>query len=165
MSDETASAETLQLVVFSLMDETSKRREDYGIEIERIREITLPQIITRLPKAPAHVRGVTNLRGKIITVVDLRVKLGLPAGADTKTSRMLVAESGGKTSGLLVDDVEQVMRISAKDVDPSIPEALEAVQYVKGVAKSQGRLIVLLDLNKLLEGSDVTTGMPVRRKE
>ena len=147
-----SSVDTLQVVVFCLLDQTSNRREEYGIGVEQVQEIRFLENITRIPKAPSHVIGVMNLRGKIISVIDLKSKLGFhTTGSTVASSRILVAEIKGALMGLLVDEVDQVMRISGKDIEPS-PSESESVKYVKGIAKTQDRLIVILDLPKLLEG-------------
>lgn len=147
-----SSVDTLQVVVFRLLDQTSNRREEYGISIEQVQEIRFLENITRIPKAPSHVIGVMNLRGKIISVIDLKSKLGFHAsGSTAASSRILVTEIKDALMGLLVDEVDQVMRISGKEIEPS-PSESESAKYVKGIAKTQDRLIVLLDLPKLLEG-------------
>lgn len=150
----TVTTETLQVVAFSLIDQNSKKSEDYGVGIEQVQEIRVLETITRIPKAPAHVRGVTNLRGKIISIVDIKQKLGFPPGEINPGSRILVAEIGGVLTGLLVDEVDQVMRISTSDVEPTPSGTSESSQYVKGIAKTEGRLIIILDLQKLLEEID-----------
>lgn len=148
---ETVVAETLQVVVFGLVDK-SKVREEYGVSIEQVREIRALENITRVPKAPTHVRGVMNLRGKIISVIDVKQKLGFESDVETAAkSRILIADINGILTGLLVDEVDQVMRIPVKDVEPS-PAGSSESPYIKGVAKTQGRLIILIDLEKLLEG-------------
>lgn len=147
-----SSVDTLQVVVFRLLDQTSNRREEYGIGVEQVQEIRFLENITRIPKAPSHVIGVMNLRGKIISVIDLKSKLGFHTSRSTAaSSRILVAEIKGALMGLLVDEVDQVMRISGKEIEPS-PSESESAKYVKGIAKTQDRLIVLLDLQKLLTG-------------
>lgn len=151
MSSE-AVLDTLQIVVFGIMDQTSGRKGEYGIGIEEVQEIRFVDDITSVPNAPAHVKGVMNLRGKIISVIDLKNELGLATNEHTDPgARILVAEVGGMLTGILVDEVDQVMRISLKDVEPVPLETPESAKYVKGIAKTQGKLIVLLDLQKLLQ--------------
>lgn len=151
MSKQTT--ETLQTVVFSLVDKSSKKKEYYGVRVEQVREIRLLEDITVIPNAPPYVRGVMNLRGQIIPVVDLKEKIGFSGVAEKKqSSRILVAENGDSLVGLLVDEVDQVMRIQISEIESLESEILESAPYVKGIAKTQGKLIVLLDLQKLLEG-------------
>ncbi|NDB51038.1 MAG: purine-binding chemotaxis protein CheW [Nitrosopumilaceae archaeon] len=104
--------------------------------------------MTRLPNAPTHVRGVTNLRGKIISIVDIKQKLGFPASETDNNARVLIAELNGKQVGLLVDQVDQVMRISTSDIEQSDSGFS---QNMRGIAKIGDRLIIILDLPKILE--------------
>lgn len=155
LGTETVTTETLQIVVFSLLDENSKAKEDYGIEVENVREIRPLENTTRLPNAADHVRGVMNLRGKIISVIDVKKKLGFAGNGETGAkSRILIAEVGGILTGLLVDEVSEVMRISANDVESGISGDSKSAQYIKGVAKIEERLIILLDIQKFLAEID-----------
>ncbi|MBI1829086.1 MAG: purine-binding chemotaxis protein CheW [Thaumarchaeota archaeon] len=149
----TVTTEALQAVVFSLIDNKSNKREEYGVSIEQVQEIRVLETITRVPKAPEYVRGVTNLRGKIISIIDVKQKLGFSYDEIKPGTRILVAEINGILTGLLVDEVDQVMRISTKDIEAP-PSGTSESQYVKGIAKTQNRLIIILDLQKLLEEID-----------
>lgn len=152
MLSKAVAEETLQVVVFRLVDKASKRNEEYGVGIEQVKEIRELESITRVPNSPSHVKGVTNLRGSIISVIDIKKLLGFPPSEELGVgSRILVVEIDGVTSGLLVDEVNQVMRILATDVEPAPAETSESSQYVKGIAKTQGKLIILVDLQKLFE--------------
>lgn len=151
----TVTTDTLQLVVFGLVDNETKKREDYGVGIDQVQEIRVLDTITRIPKAPAYVRGVTNLRGKIISVIDVKQKLGFKFDEVKSGSRILVAEIGGMLTGLLVDEVDQVMRISVNDIEAPPSGTSESNLYVKGVAKTNDKLIIILDLQKLLQDIDV----------
>lgn len=159
MTTEAIIAQGLQIVVFSLTEEASKKRMDYGVSIEQVQEIGIVEDISRVPNAPAYVRGVMNLRGKIITIIDVKEKLGFASSKDVKsTSRILVAEVGSVLTGLLVDEVDQVMRISQDDVEASPAAISESAPYIRGIAKTQGRLIVLIDLQKLLGDEKIEGG-------
>ena len=147
------TAQIIQLVVFSLTDQSTKRNEEYGVGVEQVQEIRTLETITRLPNAPIHVRGVTNLRGKIISIIDIKQKLGFAASDIDNNSRILIAEINSKQVGLLVDQVDQVMRISTSDIDLQ-SDSTGFTQYMKGIAKIQERLIIILDLPKLLEDID-----------
>lgn len=150
------AGDTLQVVVFSLVDDETNRREDYAVEIEQVQEIRALESITRVPNAPSHVRGIMNLRGKIISVIDLKKKLDFPTNGEINgKSRILVAEVGNSLIGLLVDEVDQVMRIPTRNVETNAAGGLENLQYVKGVAKAHNKLIVLLDIPKLLNNDDM----------
>lgn len=141
----------LQIVVFILVDKATGKKEDYGISIEQVREIRPLESITKLPNAKRYVKGVMNLRGMIIPVIDVKEKLGFSSGGTNQKARILVTNVDGNLTGLLVDEVDQVMRIPSKDVETSLSGGLESIVYISGVAKTAGRLIVLLDVPKLLE--------------
>lgn len=149
MSQVTTS-DNLQVVVFNLIDEKMNKKEHYGVPIEQVREIRPLEAITKVPNTEEYVRGIMNLRGKIIPVVDVKQKIGSSASAGTNPkSRILVAEVESNLTGLLIDEVDQVMRIPMKDVEPTLSGGLESISYIKGIAKTDGKLIVLLDVAKL----------------
>jgi purine-binding chemotaxis protein CheW len=123
-------------------------REEYGVEISCVHEIIRATDITMVPGAPSQVRGVINLRGKIIPVVDLRRRFGLPEGEETEFQRIVVVELGEKRLGMLVDSVSQVVKVPAAVVE-EIPEEATTLddRYIMGVGKLEGRLIMILDLS------------------
>ena len=134
----------LQVVVFELATER------YGVDIASVYEIIRHQPIVAVPHAPACVEGVINLRGRIIPVVDLRERLGLPAGEPTKATRIVVAETAGTRVGLIVDGVSEVLMVPPDAVEA--PGALVAgtdAAALRGIAKLGERLILLLDLSGL----------------
>lgn len=156
MMSETIVEGTLQIVVFSLLDSKLHKKEEYGVLIEQVREIRPLESITKVPNAKSYVRGVMNLRGMIVPVIDVKEKLGFSSDVITSPkARILVADVGGKLTGLLIDEVDQVMRITSKEVDTSLTGGLESLGYVKGVAKISNRLVVILDMEKLLEDTTV----------
>lgn len=133
------------LVTFKLQN------EEYGIDISSVQEIIRATDITPVPGAPVHVKGVINLRGKIIPVVNLRKRFNMPESDITEEQRIVVVELGEKRLGMLVDSVSQVIKLSSNVIE-DIPE--EAVtfdeNYIKGVGKLDQRLIIILDLKKSL---------------
>ncbi|HEY7065178.1 MAG TPA: chemotaxis protein CheW [Chloroflexota bacterium] len=136
-----------QVVVLELAGEA------YGVAIERVQEIIRMQPITRVPNGPPGVEGVTNLRGRVIPVLDVRQRFGLPRTAPTRQSRIVVAELGEQAVGLVVDSVSEVLRVPAAAVEPPAALVLSADSpYVRGVAKLDERLVLLLDLEHLLSG-------------
>jgi purine-binding chemotaxis protein CheW len=140
-----APAAELHLVTFAL------DREEYGIPVTRVREVIRVADITRVPQAPAHVRGVTNLRGRILPVVELRSRLGLAPTAPTPRSRIVVVEVADRVLGRLVDAVLQVVKVPVETVAPPPEEVLSADSgYLGGVARWNGRLIILLELEQAL---------------
>jgi len=126
-------------------------KEEYGIEISSVQEIIRATDITPVPGAPAHVRGVINLRGKIIPVVDLRTRFALPQAEASDAQRIVVVELREKRIGMLVDSVSQVIKIPSGVVE-AMPEEATGVDenFIKGVGKLEGRLIIILDLNRSL---------------
>ena len=127
-------------------------RETYGVHITSLHEIVRVPEITAVPDAPDYVEGVINLRGKIVSVIDLRKRLGEKNINTGKRNRILVVEHNGRLSGLIVDSASEVLKIPASDVEAS-PAALHegSLNCVTGLGKYKGRLIVLLDMNKLLD--------------
>ena len=129
-------------------------RETYGAPITSLHEIVRVPEITVVPDAPNYVEGVINLRGKIVSVIDLRKRFGEKAAAVSRRNRILVVENKGRLSGLIVDSASEVLKISAADVEPAINVFQDGgLNCVTGLGKYKGRLIVLLDMSKLLEYS------------
>ncbi|MGO9124798.1 MAG: chemotaxis protein CheW [Terriglobales bacterium] len=129
-------------------------RETYGAPITSLHEIVRVPEITAVPDAPAYMEGVINLRGKIVSVQDLRKRLGETEIVAHRRNRILVLEHNGRLSGLIVDSASEVLKIPATDVEPSPTEFLEGgLKCVTGLGKHQGRLIILLDMTKLLDFS------------
>jgi purine-binding chemotaxis protein CheW len=135
-------------------------REEYGVEILKVREIVGLMDITAVPRTSAHVRGVVNLRGKIIPVVDLRRKLGLPEiAASRENCIIIVIVRSGEAEvlvGLLVDAVNEVLWIGEGEVDP-LPDIGdgEALEFVRGLAKVRGRVVILLDIDKVVRQQEL----------
>ena len=137
---EAVSDAELQLVVFKL------GKEQYGIEIRSVREIIRMQEIRHIPRMPEFVEGVLNLRGNVIPVVDLRKRFGLTSIEITSDTRILVAEVEGREVGAIVDAVTEVMRIPANAIDDPSTFASGETGCFLGIAKLEGRLVVLLDI-------------------
>jgi purine-binding chemotaxis protein CheW len=129
-------------------------RETYGVPITSLHEIVRVPEITVVPDAPTYVEGVINLRGKIVSVIDLRKRFGEKTITSAKRNRILVVEHDGRLSGLIVDSASEVLKIPASDVEPaSTVFQEEGMNCVTGLGKYNGRLIVLLDMGKLFEYS------------
>jgi len=127
-------------------------RETYGVPITSLHEIVRVPEITAVPDAPDYMEGVINLRGKIVSVLDLRKRLGERQVVSGKQNRILVLEHNGKLCGLIVDSASEVLKIPVADVEASPAEHFDGnLNCVTGLGKYQGRLIVLLDMAKLLE--------------
>ncbi|MDR2489553.1 MAG: chemotaxis protein CheW [Desulfovibrio sp.] len=143
-------AELLQLVTFSIGE------EEFGVDILKVQEIIRTMEITRVPRAQAFVEGVINLRGKVIPIIDLRRRFGLDSKAHDKHTRIIVIEINNMIVGFVVDSVSEVLRIPAGTVEPPPPvvAGLES-EYISGVGKLHDRLLILLDLDKLLSHDDL----------
>lgn len=157
-----AKVPEIQLVIFRLRD------EEFGVNISEVREIVRMMEITHIPEAPGFIEGVINLRGQVIAVVDLARQFGLAQEAERpKTARIVVIELAGKTVGLIVDEVPEVLRISQDSIEPT-PELIESEvhrDYLKGVGKLQDRLVILLDLEKVLKPHEVEEVGKVTEKD
>lgn len=135
--------------------------EDYAFGVLKVQEIIRMTDITRVPRTPQFVRGVINLRGKVIPVFDLRLKFELDAQAATQKTCIIVVqvrrESGLATMGTIVDEVCEVLDVSAEEIDP--PPTLGAsvdTQFILGMAKAKGAVKILLDVDRILSESEIS---------
>ena len=153
MSTQVLTVDSFQAVTFCLVG--VQKKEDYAIPIEQVREIRAVESITNIPNAKSYIKGIMNLRGLIIPVIDVKEKLGLTSEGQTNSAkqRILVIEVNGTQTGLLVDEVDQVMRIQTKDLESAPQTVLESHNYIKGIAKLNHKLVVLIDVVKLLSDS------------
>ncbi len=125
--------------------------EEFGVPIENVREILRVTEITRVPHAPPYIRGVTNVRGRILPVVEIRARVGLPPLSPTPDSRIVVLEVGTRTLGLLVDGGARVAKARQSQIEPPPEEIVsERSDYVRGVAKRAEGLLILLDPERTL---------------
>jgi purine-binding chemotaxis protein CheW len=126
--------------------------EEYGVDVRMVQEIIRVTDITHVPRAPAFIKGVINLRGRIIPVIDLKRKLGLGEVDVTRQARIVVVKLKDRLIGLLVDGASQVLKVPVSTIEAAPEEVLEhdAVHSIRGVAKLDKRLIILMDLLKLL---------------
>jgi purine-binding chemotaxis protein CheW len=149
-----ADDRTLQLVSFLLGGEL------YGVPITQVREIILVGTISRLPRAPNYLQGVINLRKNVIPVIDLRTLLGLPAPEISADSRILVVQVSHRLVGILVDAVCEVLRIQKQQISP--PPTLMGFenQFLTGIAELDGRLLTLIDFQKILGETQTHAHLP-----
>jgi purine-binding chemotaxis protein CheW len=140
-----AAAATEHLATFFL------DREEYGVDVRQVQEIRRVAEITTVPRAPDFVRGVINLRGRILPVLDLKRKLGLGEVVIGRPTRIVVVRLGERLLGLLVDGASQVLKVELSRIEPPPSEVVEkGGDYIRGVAKLDDRLIILVDLERLL---------------
>jgi purine-binding chemotaxis protein CheW len=145
-----------QLVVFDVGNES------FGVDIDSVQEIIRMQSITEVPGSSVFVRGIINLRGRIIPVLDLRERFGLTQAAASNSQRIVVVEVGGPVIGMVVDAVSEVLRIQSDCIEP--PSAIVVgigSDYIRGIAKIESKLVILLQLDRLLndEQSEALHGL------
>lgn len=143
--------EELKVIVFSLA------HEQYGVEVEKVRTIERMQPLTRVPKTPAFVKGVINLRGVVVPIIDLRGRFGLPETEYTDNSRMIIVAVKEMEVGLIVDTANDVVDVDSDEIEqpPEIVGGIRA-KYLRGLAKlGEGRLLVLLNLEEVLNKSEI----------
>lgn len=143
-------AKDLQLVGFRIGKET------FGVPIDLVHEIVRVPEITSVPDAPEYVEGVINLRGKIVSVIDLRKRFGENKIERSRKNRILVAEIERKMVGLIVDAASEVLRLSQSEIEdpPDVFDDVE-LKYVTGVGKLNGRLVILVDLAKIMQKGEL----------
>ncbi|GAQ95796.1 purine-binding chemotaxis protein CheW [Thermodesulfovibrio aggregans] len=149
----------LQLVTFTLGE------EEYAVDILKVQEINRMKEITKVPNAPYYVEGVINLRGKVIPVVSLRKFFGLPEEEDRTKQKIMIMDIQGTTIGLIVDTVSEVLRISSDIVEPP-PSMTYSVnsEFIWGIAKLEDRLIILLDMDRLISKEESQSMLGITEK-
>ena len=142
--------ELLQLVSFKLGD------SEFGVDILKVQEINKMMDLTVVPNTPLFIEGVVNLRGRIIPVLNLRARLGLPLQEYNSETRIIVVEIEDKTIGFIVDAVKEVLRIP-KSITEAPPEIVSGIgsDYINAIGKLEDRLLILLDLTKILSNDEV----------
>jgi purine-binding chemotaxis protein CheW len=143
------SEELIQLVSFTIGD------EEFGVDILKVQEINRMLAVTRVPNSPEYIDGVINLRGKVIPIIDLRRRFRMDRKEHDKNTRIVVVELSGKVVGFVVDAVSEVLRIpkSVTEPPPPIVAGIDA-EYITAVGKLEDRLLILLDLEKVLVGDE-----------
>ena len=144
------NVDLIQLVGFKLGS------EDFGVDISRVQEINMMMQLTKIPNSNKFIEGVVNLRGKIVPVINLRDRLGLPKKEDDNRTKIIVSDINNKLIGYIVDEVNEVLRISKSIIEPA-PELAIGIEtgLIEGVAKLEGRLLILLNLDKLLNVNEI----------
>lgn len=129
--------------------------EEYGIDITRVKEIIGVMAVTHIPKTPPYIKGVINLRGKVIPVIDLRLKFAMPEISHTRETVFIVVEVSGALVGIVVDTVREVLNIHGADIEPA-PQFGSRLNtdFILGMGKVQGKVKILLDIEKALSAED-----------
>jgi len=141
--------EVLQWVTFKLEGEV------YGINVMQVQEVLRVSEITPVPGAPSYILGIINLRGNVVTVLDTRMRFGLPMYETGDASRVVIVESKGNVLGILVDSVAEVVYLRSSEIEsaPNVGND-ESSKYIQGVYSSEGNLLILVDVNKLLSNNE-----------
>jgi purine-binding chemotaxis protein CheW len=149
---QSGSDELLQLVSFNIGE------EEFGVDILKVQEINRMVDVTRVPNTPEYVDGVINLRGKVIPIIDLRRRFGMERKEKDKNTRIIVVELNSKVLGFVVDAVSEVLRInkSLSEPPPPIIAGIES-DYITAIAKLENRLLILLDLERVLTAEEHET--------
>lgn len=154
MSEITYSGNEIQLVVFKL------GREEYGVSILQVQEIKRITEITRVPHSPDYIKGVMNLRGSVLPVIDLKKRLNLPQQDYTDDTRIIIIKVEDIIVGMIVDAVSEVTTIDQSNIEP--PQAVVggiAADYLSGVGKLENRLLILLNTDAIIGiGQEVKAG-------
>ena len=157
MSMESLAATGEQQVVICVLGQSS-----YAIDIAAVREIIRPQPITAVPQTPPDVMGVINLRSSVVPVLDLRLRCGLAAAPESRSTRIIVVQAGAESVGLIVDAVSEVTTIPAEVVEPvaGVVRGAAAQRFLCGVARLEERLVLLLDLERVVARYDDGEALP-----
>ncbi len=147
--NKSGSASGSQVVSFRLAN------EEYGLNIMTVQEIILMGEITVIPEVPPYIRGLINLRGKVIPIVDLRLRFGLEAGATDEHTRIIVVSANEIVFGIVVDAVNEVLRIEPNQAEPP-PQGLIGLEqtYIDGLVKMEQKIMILLNIEKILSQTD-----------
>ncbi len=149
VTEDTVNDPVVQLVTFLLQGET------YGINVMQVQEVLRVSEIAPVPGAPPYVLGIINLRGNVVTVIDTRSRFGLPPGEIGHSNRIVIIESEKQVVGILVDSVAEVIDLHMSEVEsaPNVGNQ-ENSKYIQGVATINNKLLILVDLNKLLTDNE-----------
>ena len=145
-----SSSEIIQLVSFEL------EKEEYGIDVLKVREIIRMPAITKMPNTPDYVDGIINLRGTVVPIISLRKRFGLFEREGDRNSRILVMEVGGGLTGFVVDAVAEVIRVSSSEIQPppTIVQGNAAQDCITGVINHAEQLLIVLDLDRLFSDEE-----------
>ncbi|HEY3362408.1 MAG TPA: chemotaxis protein CheW [Methanosarcina sp.] len=145
------SEENLHLVIFDLSG------EEFGVDITQVSEVIPIPRITRIPQAPECIKGLINLRGKILVVIDLNKRLGFPSKETDTLSRIIIVEVKDAVIGMIVNSAKEVMRLPLSSIEPT-PEMIKSkinTEYLTGVGKTGNRLLILLNLARVLGEEEI----------
>ncbi|WP_221564353.1 chemotaxis protein CheW [Alkalihalobacillus sp. TS-13] len=150
MSEMKTLETEMKAIVFQLLD------EEYGVDVHQVRSIERIQEITRVPRTPSFVKGVINLRGIVTPIIDLRSRFDLEEASYTEETRIVIVNANDMEVGMIVDSANDVIDVPADTVEPA-PKVVGGIQaeYLDGVAKLEKRLLILLNLEKVLNPEEI----------
>jgi purine-binding chemotaxis protein CheW len=145
-----ATAEREEFLTFTL------GKEEYGIEILKVQEIRSYEVVTTIANAPEFIKGVVNLRGTIVPIVDMRIKFNLGEVAYTEFTVVIILNVAGRVVGMVVDSVSDVISLAPEQIRPA-PDfsASFDIKYITGLGTVDNRMLILVDIEKLMTGSDM----------
>ena len=131
-------------------------KEEYGIDIQKVQELRGYDTVTRIANAPAHIKGVVNLRGIIVPIVDMRIKLRVGSATYDQFTVVIILNIGGRTVGMVVDSVSDVTTLAPEQIKPApmLGDAVDA-GYITGLGTVDERMLVLVDIDMLMSGEDM----------
>jgi len=152
-------AKIVQLIVFNLGE------EEYGAEIGQVAEIIRAGLITPIPDSPPFIKGLTNVRGNIVVVIDLKARFFLPTKEEIETRHIVITEQDNNLYGLMVDEVTEVIRVPETQIKPA-PQLVTQIEqrYMSGLLTLENRLIIVVDLTKVLSEEELITLAEVSRR-
>lgn len=150
MFNEVHLDQEVKVIVFGLSD------QEYGVEVTQVKSIERLENITRVPRTPKFVKGIINLRGAVIPIIDLKERLDLGESGSTEQSRIIIISIGDFEVGLIVDTANDVIDVPLQSIEPA-PSVIGGVrhEYLRGIAKLDNRLLILLNLNKILNADEL----------
>lgn len=155
---ETEGKTVIQLIVFRAGN------EEFGVKIDAVREIIKIDVITPIPESPDFIKGIINVRGEIVTAIDIKSRFDLNEPDTVEAKHIVVTKQGENLFGLIVDEVIEVLRIMKKDIKPT-PSLLDKIneKYVSGIISHDNRLIILLDLDQVLSYKELVNLSHLKR--
>lgn len=144
--DASKNYELIQLVSFMLAD------EEYGVEVLKVREIIRMPTITKMPNTPPHVEGIINLRGKVIPIISMRTRFGLPPCENSGQTRIIIMDVVGRLTGFIVDSVSEVIRIHGSEIQPPPSMVISggvSQEFITGVYNHAERLLIIMDIDRM----------------
>jgi purine-binding chemotaxis protein CheW len=133
--------------------------EEYGIEIKAVQEITAYRPLTHLPNTPSYVKGILNLRGNVIPIMDPRIKFGLPEVEHTKSSVIIIFKTQGRIIGMIVDKISDVITIEKKNIEETPDVSIDInTKFIDGIGKVADKFVIVLNIDKIFSKEEIEVG-------